>query len=141
MKYKLPASFTSFLLAFAFIGAGQLAMGQTSVQTTTSGQDAEQTIATSAGTISDLGPQMIVVKTENAPEPVHYIYSKTTTYVDEDGNPISVEAVKTGGRVTVYYTKDGDNLIVSKVIVRKSVVQADPIVQRSQTTTTTTTQK
>ena len=40
------------------------------------------TTITSAGTISDFGPEMFMIRSENAPEPIRYSYSKTTTYVD-----------------------------------------------------------
>ena len=129
------------VLAFALAGSGQAAFGQASVQTITTDPQAVQTTTTSAGTISDFGPDAIVVKTESASEPVHYSYSKSTTYVDEDGNPVSMETVKSGLPVTVYYAKDGDNLVASKVIVRKTVVQPAARVDESKTTTTTTTDK
>jgi hypothetical protein len=96
---------------------------------------------TSAGTISDFNPQTIVVKTEDAAEPVRYTYSKSTTYVDETGNPVSIETVKSGLPVTVYYVKDGDNLVASKVVVKRAGIEPATHVQESKTTTTTTTDK
>ena len=126
-------------LAFALMGAGHTVLGQASIQTVTSDQGSVQTeTTTSAGTISEFSPQTIVVKTENSIEPVRYTYSKTTTYVDEAGNPVSMETVKSGLPVTIYYVKDGDNLVASKVIVRKTVVAPVTHVQDSTTTTTTT---
>ena len=96
---------------------------------------------TSAGTITEFSPDTIVVKSETSTEPVHYTYTKTTTYVDENGNPVSMQTVKSGLPVTVYYIKDGDKMIVSKVIVRKAIVvtPAAPVVEEKKTTTTTTT--
>ena len=99
----------------------------------------ETTTTTTAGTISEFGPEMIVIRTETAPEPVRYTYSKTTTYVDEAGAPVSIETVKSGLPVTVYYTKVGDKMVATKVIVRKVVVKADPTIEEKKTTTTTTT--
>ena len=61
----------------------------------------ETTTTTTAGTISEFGPEMIVIRTETAPEPVRYTYSKTTTYVDEAGAPVSIETVKSGLPVSV----------------------------------------
>ena len=127
-------------LAFASIGLGHAVLGQASVQTITSGQGTVQT-TTSAGTISEFSPQTIVVKTEQAADPVRYTYTKSMTYVDDEGNPVSMETVKSGLPVTVYYVKDGDNLVASKVIVRRSVTVPAPHVQESKTTTTTTTDK
>lgn len=129
-------------LAFALIGAGHTVLGQASIQTVTSGQGSVQTTTTtSAGTISEFSPQTIIVKTENSVEPVRYTYSKTTTYVDEAGNPVSMETVKSGLPVTVYYVKDGDNLVASKVVVKRTVIEPETHVQESKTTTTTTTDK
>lgn len=123
--------------ALAFASAGSL-LAQDAVQTTTT--------TTSAGTISEFGPQTIVVRTENAPEPVRYSYTKTTTYVDENGNPVSMETVKSGLPVTVYYTKEGDDLVASKVVVKRAVIAPLPPATsvdetRSTTTTTTTSEK
>jgi len=39
----------------------------------------ETTTTTSAGTISEFGPQRLVIKTESSPDPLRYTYSKTTT--------------------------------------------------------------
>ena len=99
----------------------------------------ETTTTTTAGTISEFGPEMIVIRTETAPEPVRYTYSKTTTYVDETGAPVSIETVKSGLPVTVYYTKVGDKMVATKVIVRKVVVKQAPAIEEKKTTTTTTT--
>lgn len=84
------------------------------------------TTTSSAGTISEFSPKTIVVKTETSSDPVSYTYSKTTTYVDENGAPVSIETVKSGLPVTVYYTKDGDKMVASKVIVRKVVTTTPP---------------
>jgi hypothetical protein len=93
-----------------------IALAQTSTTTTT----------TSTGTISQFSPDTIIVKSTTSTEPVSYSYTKTTTYVDENGNPVSVETVKSGLPVTVYYNTVDGKMVATKVIVRKS------------TTTTTT---
>ncbi|MGA3169959.1 MAG: hypothetical protein ABSE62_03000 [Chthoniobacteraceae bacterium] len=100
------------------------------------------TTTTSAGVISDFSPQAIVVRTESAPEPVRYTYTRSTTYVDENGNPVSIETVKSGLPVTVYYEKEGDDLIASKVVVRTASQPPPPVnLEEQKTTTTTTTNK
>ncbi len=109
----------------------QLAIAQTAVK--------ETVTTTSAGTITEFGPRTIIIRSETSPEPLRYTYSKTTTYVDESGAPVSIETVKSGLPVTVYYAKEGDNLIVSKVIVRKIVAREAPVIEEKKTTTTTTT--
>ena len=99
----------------------------------------ETTTTTTAGTISEFGPETIIVRSETAPEPIRYSYTKTTTYVDETGAPVSIETVKSGLPVTVYYAKVGDKMVATKVIVRKVVVKAAPVIEEKKTTTTTTT--
>lgn len=108
------------------------AFAQTSVTTTTS-----------AGTISEFSPDTIVVRSETAADPIRYSYSKTTTYVDETGAPVSMEVVKSGLPVTVHYIKEGDRLIANRVIVRRTTTTAvpEPAVVEKKTTTTTTTTK
>ena len=94
---------------------------------------------TSAGTISEFGPETIIIRSETSPEPIRYSYTKTTTYVDEAGAPVSIETVKSGLPVTVYYTKVGDRMLASKVIVRRAAVREVPATEEKRTTTTTTT--
>jgi hypothetical protein len=138
---KNPAITITAAMALALAFAGSCTVyAQDAVQQTT-------TTTTSAGTVSDFNPQTIVVKTEDAAAPVHYTYTKSTTYVDQDGNPVSMETVKSGLPVTVYYVHQGDDLVASKVVVRKTEVQqtapvvAPPVtgVEETKSTTTTTT--
>ena len=114
----------------ALLMSGQLAFAQTAVTSTTT---------TTAGTISEFSPDTIVVRTESSPEPIRYSYSKSTTYVDETGAPVSMELVKSGLPVTVHYVKQGDRMVANKVIVRKRTTttsSTSPAVQEKRTTTT-----
>jgi hypothetical protein len=98
------------------------------------------TTTTSAGTISDFSPNVITVRSQTSETPVSYSYSKTTTYVDQDGNPVSMDVVKSGLPVTVYYTQDGDRMVASKVVVQRTTTTGDaPVVEQKKSTTTTTT--
>jgi hypothetical protein len=99
------------------------------------------TSVTSAGTVSEFGPETIQIRSETSPEPVTYSYSKTTTYVDETGAPVSIQTVKSGLPVTVYYVKDGDRMVASKVIVRRATKVVPAVEEKKTTTTTTTTGK
>jgi hypothetical protein len=139
MKHTIVNLTAASMVACAFIGAAHTALGQASVQTVTTEPQSVQETTTSAGTISEFSPQTIIVKTDNTAAPVSYTYSKTTTYVDEDGNPVSLETVKSGLPVTIYYVRDGENRVASKVIVRKSVTVPAASVEESKSTTTTTT--
>ena len=101
----------------------------------------ETTTTTSSGTVSDFGPDRIVIQSESSPDPIPYTYSKTTTYVDENGDPVSMETVKSGSPVTVYYTKTDDGMAASKVIVRKQTkthtTPSGSTVEEKRTTITT----
>jgi len=116
--------------------ASNVTRAQTPVASTTT-----TSTTTSAGTVSQFSPDTIVVRTTTSPDPISYSYSKTTTYVDEDGNAVSSETVKSGAPVTVYYTQDGDKMVATKVVVRKSTTTSSdaPVVETKKSTTTTTT--
>lgn len=136
MKNNVRYFITTAALALLLIC--RPASAQTAVQSTT-------TTTTSAGTITEFSPSIITVRSESSTTPVRYSYSKTTTYVDEAGNPVSMELVKSGLPVTVYYTKDGDNMVATKVVVRKTVTSdaapGDSTTVEKKSTTTTTTDK
>ena len=127
---KTKSCLNAAILAGLMATAG-LASAQTDSTTTTS-------TTQSAGTISTFSPDTIVVKTTTAADPITYSYSKTTTYVDQNGNPVSMETVKSGLPVTVYYTQDGDRMVASKVVVQHVATAPDPAVETKKTTTTTT---
>ena len=87
-----------------------------------------------SGTVSEISPSnsTIVVKTETSSAPVTYRYTKTTSWVDSAGNAITSEQAR-NSPVTMYYTKDGDSTIVTKVVASK------PSMTKETTTTTTKT--
>jgi hypothetical protein len=129
MKLLIPKS---MLTALAAAALSISAVGEEIVQTTSA--------TTSVGTISEFSPDTLVVRSTSVAEPIRYRYTKSTTYVDETGAPVSIELVKSGLPVTVHYVREGDQLMASKVIVRKSVAPAPaPSVIEKKTTTTTTT--
>ena len=128
---KTMRSFASMALSGMILVAANVAFAQ--VATTT-------TQTTSVGTVREFGPDMITVQTQTSPTPIRYSFTKTTTYVDESGNPVSVETVKSGLPVTVYYDRNGDQLVATKVIVKKTVTNADgAVIEQKKTSTTTTT--
>lgn len=106
------------------------------------GGTTQQTTTTTMGTVSDFTPDTIVVKSDTSSSPVTYSYTKSTSYVDENGNPVSIETVKSGLPVTVYYDKEGNRMVATKVIVRKSEFTTEPdgtVIEHNKTTTSTTT--
>jgi hypothetical protein len=63
-----------------------------------------QNIEKSAGTISEFGPDTIGLRSATSREPVRYISSQTTIYIDDAGDPVlSIDSLKAGVPVTMYY--------------------------------------
>lgn len=139
---KINRKIANLACVLATVLMAHTAMGQTTTESTTT------TTTNSMGTVTEVGPETILVTpaasstTTTTTTPVSYSYSKTTTYVDELGNPISVKTVKTGLPVTVYYTKVGDKMVATKVVVRKAAVvtPVEPVIEKKTSTTTTTTE-
>lgn len=157
-------------LTLATLALSPLAFGQATVITRSGGEavvGATATTTTTAGTISEFSPDTIIVRSETAPEPIRYSYTKTTTYIDDAGQPVSLETVKSGLPVTVHYVREGDRMIASRVIVHRAkvvteeapavrterrveapavrtetrtVAPAAPVIEEKKTTTTTTTE-
>ena len=133
MKTILKKSMSAVAFAGLLASAG-VAWAQSSTTTTTSTTE-------SAGTVSNIDPSAITIQSTTSVAPTSYTYSKTTTYVDQNGNPVSVETVKSGLPVTVYYTRDGDRMIATKVVVQRTSLPDAPSatsVETRKTTTTTT---
>jgi hypothetical protein len=100
------------------------------------------TTTETAGTISEVSPHSIVVRSQTSSSPMSYSYTKSTTYVDETGAPVTIETVKSGLPVTVYYTRDGDRMVADKVVVRKTMTSTEkPGIEEKRTSTTTTIDK
>jgi hypothetical protein len=115
------------LSGLTLLGVMLFATNITRAQTTApSATSTTTSTTTSAGTVSQFSPDTIVVKTTTSADPISYSYTKTTTYVDEDGNAVSSETVKSGAPVTVYYTQDGDKMVATKVVVRKITTTTTP---------------
>ena len=125
--------------------AGALAVGLVAVFTGSIAQaqvvqkETTEKTTTYSGTVSELVPSTntIIIRSESAPAPTTYTYTKQTTFVDSDGNVVSQETVK-GNPVTVYYSKEGDSMVVNKVVVTKPA-PAGGMIQKKETTTTTET--
>ncbi len=118
------------------------AMAQTSTTVTTKDAAAgttttETSTTTATGTISTYTPgtDYITFRTSTDAAPVRYYYSKDTTILDPEGQTVTWSAVRPDLPATVYYTRDGERMVVRKIVLTK------PTVTEKETTTTTTTQK
>ena len=86
------------------------------------------------GTVTELNPSSstIILRSETSSAPTTYTFNKETVFVDETGKTISQEMIK-NAPVTVHYTREGDRMIVTKVMRQPTTV-------KKETTTTTTTE-
>lgn len=118
-----------YLILPAVVAFASLGWAQTVSETVT-------TTAPAVGTVTTFDPATgALILTGKESTATTYTYKSGTTIVDEAGNPVAVEVIRSGVPVSVYYTKDGNNMLVSKVVV----MRASPVIEERTTTTTTTT--
>lgn len=100
-----------------------VAQAQTSssstTSTTTAGGVSESTTTTTetSGTISDFTPGASIVVSTSSGAPTTYKFHKTVTYVTADGKVIEASKIKKNSKVRVHYLKEGNDMLVDKVIV------------------------
>src|SRR5438876_11644536 len=118
------------------------AMAQTSTTVTTKDAAAgttttETSTTTSTGTISTYTPgtDYITFRTSTDAAPVRYYYSKDTTILDPEGRTVTWSAVRPDLPATFYYVKEGDRMIVRKIVLTKPAATYE---KKESTTTTTT---
>src|SRR4029453_8335352 len=115
--------FLSVISAIALMGSvayGQTSSTSTTVAGTNGRTETTTTTTKSTGTAPDFTPgQMMVLKTE-AVEPVRYKFSKQVTYVTSDGRVIQPSQIRKDSKVRVHYVKEGDDMLVDKVIVTQT---------------------
>jgi hypothetical protein len=119
-RLSLVASCLAALLFAGPILADDDRVVEEEIRTTTT------TTTNSEGTVSQVSPGRIVIRTTQSPDPVTYTQTKTTTYVDEMGNPVAIETVRTGMPVKVFYDESGGEMKATRVVVQKrKVIQED----------------
>jgi hypothetical protein len=118
------------------------AIAQTTTTTTntnpvTGTTTSESSTTSSTGTITTYAPgtDYITFRTSTEAAPVRYYYTKDTTVLDPEGRIVTWSAVRPDLPATVYYVREGDRMLVRKIVLSK------PTVIEKETTTTTTTQK
>ena len=117
----------------AGVSATTTTSGTTGVSATTSTSTLDGT-----GVITSFTPgETFVVRSEASTSPVTYYTSKDVTVVDSTGAPVDVKYLRSDLPVKYTYVKQGDRMVVSKIIVQKPVAE----ITKETTTTTTTTRK
>jgi hypothetical protein len=121
------------------------ALAQTSTTVTTTKDAAAGTAVTetsttnASGTIRTYTPGTDYFTFESrgtTGAPVRYYYNRETTVLDPEGHVVTWSAVRPDVPATVYYVRDGDRMIVRKVVLSNPAV-----IEKETTTTTTTTNK
>jgi len=108
--------------------AGALALGSTFMVSIATAEMNERSVTTEktttySGTVSEIDPSSstITIRSETAPAPTKYVFTKETVFADPQGHVVSYDTIR-NTPVTVYYTREGDRMIVSKVVTTKPVV-------------------
>jgi hypothetical protein len=116
IKVFLSVTFATALMGL--VAYGQTSSSSTTTATGTNGTTETTTTTTeSTGTVTDFTPgQMMVLRTE-AGEPMRYKFGKTVTYVTPDGKVVEASKIRKDSKVRVHYIKQGDDMLVDKVIV------------------------
>src|SRR4051794_9588405 len=132
------------LLAIGAVSVVALSTSFAQVTTTTTAGDtvsSSTTTSTSSldgtGTITTYSPgtDYISMRTTTGTEPTRYYYSKNTTVVDPSGATVDMALLRPDMPVRYTYVKEGDRMVISKIIVQKPVAE----ITKETTTTTTTT--
>lgn len=119
-------------------GAGVSATTTTSGTTGVSATSSTSTLD-GTGTITTFTPgESFTVRSESSTSPVTYYTSKDVTVVDPTGAAVDVKYLRSDIPVKYTYVKQGDRMVVSKIIVQKPLAE---ITKETTTTTTTTTRK
>ena len=118
IKLFLSVTFATALMGL--VAYGQTSSSSTTVATGTNGATETTTTTTeSTGTVTDFTPgRALVLKTE-ADQPVRYKFGKTVTYTTSDGKVIEASQIRKDSKVRVHYLKEGDDMVVDKVIVTR----------------------
>jgi len=110
-------------VAFATALMGSVAFAQTSTSSTTAttgtngATETTTTTTESTGVVTEFTPgHQLFLKTD-ADQPVRYKFGKAVTYVTSDGRVIEASKIRKDSKVRVHYVKDGDDMLVDKVIV------------------------
>ena len=118
----------SVALALTLLGGTALLAGEVIERQTT-----EKT-TTYSGTVTQVDPSSstIMLRSESTTTPQKYSYTKKTTFVDENGKTVTYEEIQ-NRPVTVYYTREGDALVATRVMVTRPTAG---VMKREEKTTT-----
>lgn len=138
MKETTLAKILAVACGLGLVTAGAQTSTTVTTNAATGTTTTESATTTSTGTISTYTPgtDYITFRTSTDAAPAHYYYSKDTTILDPEGHVVTWSAVRPDLPATVYYVREGDRMLVRKIVLSKPAV-----IEQKETTTTTTTEK
>ena len=135
MKDNTLAKIFAVSAACAITASAALAQTTTAVTTNVEPMSTELTTSTGAFATYTPGGEYFTFRTSTGAEPVRYYYTKDTTIVDPAGQTVAWSDIRPDVPATVYYARQGERMIVRKVVLAKPV----QVIEKKETTTTTTT--
>lgn len=111
-------------LAFATVLLGPMAFAQTTSTSATMGAGgvtAATTITTAAesdGVVTEFTPRSHLSLKTDAVEPVQYKFGRSVIYATTGGRVIAASRIKKDSKVRVHYIKQGDDMLVDRVILQ-----------------------
>lgn len=102
-------------------------------------------VTTGSGIVTDYAPggEAIIVREESSAAPIRYALTERTTFIDETGAPVLAEKIASGMPITVHYVRDGDRMLASRVVVRRTmstpVAVSEPVVAERKVVAASTT--
>jgi hypothetical protein len=129
------------LVLVATLAISPFANAQQTTVTTTSGERAvaatsgERIVTTTrVGRVGTITPDSLMMDAAAGTEPIPYVRTTRTVYVDDTGAVIPADTVRVGTPVTVHYTRDADRYLADRVVVhRQAVVNPAPAVVEKST--------
>ncbi len=115
IKSIVSVTFATMLIGSA--AYAQTSSTSTTVATGTNGVSETTTTTESTGIVTEFTPGHVLFLKTEAAEPVQYKFGKTVTYMTSDGKVIEASKIRKNSKVRVHYVKQGDDMLVDKVIV------------------------
>ena len=117
IKSIVSVTFATMLIGSA--AYAQTSSTSTTVATGTNGVSETTTTTESTGTVTEFTPGHVLFLKTEAAEPIQYKFAKTITYMTSDGKVIEASKIRKNSKVRVHYVKQGDDMLVDKVIVTR----------------------
>lgn len=132
--------FVGAILASALITFASTASAQTTVTETVTTQNpapvavetqrTETVTTTNApgeatiirGSVTEYTPtsNSVIIRSASNPEPVRYSVTKETTVVNQAGEPMTIDTLRSGLPAEVHYHRVGDQIVASRIVVNSS---------------------